>query len=442
MRLIVFIILFFISFFGSKAQSGITFFEFAEKIQSYFDDTMIGDVKAALPQGNDFTIWGWDVGDYSGDKINDLAFAIYIRGEKERKVKVFHFIDIDGYLRKVNEESYSFVEIPLEVGIVIKENKCFVTSKAKQYNWKMFSYNYENGVFSLVEEFETQRRGKITFEKSRNYRTLKCYERYLNTKDSKILYTNDYMLLPAYNRGRKIYKGESYDYSTSSINYVISGSYYWKGEEDFSIIPKANYDEQFLYLSINFRDDSVVPFICDTCKSDEVDILFDLNPYYKTDSSYIIDKNEKLSLSDIPERGIIKLKVNPGNFKEILPMVEVKSNELLDITQKAAIKLINASSNYTNNGYNIKLRIPFEFLTIDYNDIQKGDVNIGLVLTAQDIDNEFRPEEVTYLTNSNLNTSKPFTFGKLTFIPSTAKLNFSENILIDSLVKELNNYGF
>ena len=93
MKKIIIILIFVFSINNLFSQAGSHFYEFAEKLEQYFDKSLITDVKNALPQGSDYLIWGWDVGDFSGEKINDLAFGIVIKGEKKKKVRVYQFVE-------------------------------------------------------------------------------------------------------------------------------------------------------------------------------------------------------------------------------------------------------------------------------------------------------------------------------------------------------------
>ena len=115
------------------SQNGMTFEELNSKIATYFDEALIKDVQKLLPEGDNYRIWGWDVGDFSNDGYYDLAFAVRKFGVGNRKVDVYLFCDIEGYLVKVGQYEKDFFEIPLEVGIVIKDNVCYITQKEKQF---------------------------------------------------------------------------------------------------------------------------------------------------------------------------------------------------------------------------------------------------------------------------------------------------------------------
>lgn len=443
MKKTLLILLILLSFQTAQSQSGIYFYEFAEKLSSYYDKEMIDDVKNTLPQGSDFSIWGWDVGDYSGDKINDLAMAIYIKGDKKKRVKVYHFVDIDGYLSKVNEEFFDFVELPLEIGIVIKKNVCYVTQKNKQFHWKILGYQFDNGVFSLLDEYQTRRDGKFTLENYINYKTERGSEKILLTKDGSTQAENNYLALPSYNRGRKVYRGNSYDIYSNTIDYVLKGSYWWKGETDLSFNVKSGYDSEFLYFTVNVHDDAVVPSLCDTCTGDAVEIWLDLNKFYNKDLEYVSVESDKIKKAKLPETGIFKFNLALGDFKEVKPSVKLTTIENLDNAQKSAIQRIKVSTNFISDGYSMKVKLPLEILGLSTQAItDSSNTALGFTAVISDWDNEFRPEEFTQLATSAFNPLDPFTFGKLVIIPNGSNYGMSFNTLKNDIVKFINEYGF
>ncbi|MBK7185022.1 MAG: hypothetical protein IPH85_03700 [Ignavibacteria bacterium] len=74
-----------------SAQSGMEFDEFARKIDPYFAEDLIADVRSSMPQGSQYRIWGWDVGDFSGDGFYDLAMSVNILGTRKRECVVYLF---------------------------------------------------------------------------------------------------------------------------------------------------------------------------------------------------------------------------------------------------------------------------------------------------------------------------------------------------------------
>jgi hypothetical protein len=98
---------------------------------------------------------------------------------------VYLFADINGYLIKVGQFKYEYVEIPLEVGVAIEYGIVFITQKFKQFHWRIESYLLENGSLIKNSTFTTSRIGKLTNETSKNFYNLRNTERFLITQTGK-----------------------------------------------------------------------------------------------------------------------------------------------------------------------------------------------------------------------------------------------------------------
>ena len=72
---------------------GMSFNEFAPKLQKYFDNKLIADIQNELPSDGAYQIWGWDVGDFSGDGYYDVAFSVRYKSDKGKKIRAFMFAD-------------------------------------------------------------------------------------------------------------------------------------------------------------------------------------------------------------------------------------------------------------------------------------------------------------------------------------------------------------
>ena len=85
----------------------ITWDQLAELLDPYFAPELIGDVKAALP-AMPYDVWGFDVGDYSGDGYNDLIVSIRMKNDRSRDMKIYYLVDIDGIVELVRQETAQF----------------------------------------------------------------------------------------------------------------------------------------------------------------------------------------------------------------------------------------------------------------------------------------------------------------------------------------------
>jgi hypothetical protein len=252
------------------------FTELAKRIEPYFDKALILDVQGQLPQGSDYSIWGWDVGDFSGDGYFDLAISVKSASEKKRITQVYMFVDISGYLTKVGQYSYTYVDMSLEIGIVIKKDVCYVTRKNKQFDWLIIGYTFDNGSMIKLDEYSTSRVNNLTYESYRNYKTLKNTDKYLQTNSGKEEFFADYLRIPCYPRSRLIYKGYSSWAVSDNVDYINKGAYDWKGKKDCSFEVSSAYDDQFLYMTVSIDDESIVTQSCDTCPGDFIDVWFDI----------------------------------------------------------------------------------------------------------------------------------------------------------------------
>ncbi|MBX3044749.1 MAG: hypothetical protein KIT33_06255 [Candidatus Kapabacteria bacterium] len=440
----LFLILFFL-FLSSNifAQSGIKFPELAKRIDPYFDIALIEDLRKQLPQGADFNIWGYDVGDFSGDGYNDVAMSIRLSGDRSRRMHVYLFADIDGFLQKVGQFTYNFLELPLEIGVVIRGGKCFVTKKNKQYDWIMDAYSFDNGALLKSETFATRRVGDFTYEKVRNYVDLFGTDKYIRTRNGEEMFYRKYLMLPSYSRGRMIYKGYQAELYSDYVDYVHAGAYYWKGETDCSFRVASSHDDNFLYFTIDVADDIVVPQNCDTCITDMVDIWFDVNIAGVDNRFAEYQKDGIITFRTSAESGIYRLSINPGNYLEKEAWVKIATSDDVTPLQRAESKNIKAVSNLTDKGYVIKVRVPFAFLGYATNPVSENEaVEFGCTFVVTDYDNEFRPEEKTELSSSVFSPFDPSSYGSLVLVPQNQWYGESVNIYTEDIIKGLMEYGF
>ena len=442
MKKIYFILLLLISpeLFG---QSGIKFPEFTKRLDPYFDIAMVEDMRKQLPQGSDFNIWGYDVGDFSGDGHNDVAISLRLSGDRSRKMHVYLFADIDGFLQKVGQYSYDFVELPLEIGVVIRHNKCWVTKKNKQYDWIMDAYSFDNGALMKSETFATRRIGDFTYEKIRNFVDLYGTDKYIRTRNSEEVFYRKYLILPSYSRGRKIYKGYQAELYSDYIDYVHAGAYYWKGEKDCSFRVSSAHDDNFLYFSVDVNDESIVTQYCDTCITDMVDLWIDVNIATNENRFAEYQKDGKITFRTGTDNGIFRISVNPGNFLEKEAWVKIATSDDLSPIQRAESKNIKAISNLTEKGYIVKFRVPFSFLGFATNPVsEKENLELGCTFVITDYDNEFRPEEKTEIASSVFSPFDPSSYGSLILVPHNNWYGESMNIYTEDIIKGLMEYGF
>lgn len=429
----------------SYSQGGMRFPELSKKIEPYFAEELIRDVERQLPQGTNYSIWGWDVGDYSGDGFFDLALSVRLSTEKKRIVMVYFFVDIDGFLTQVARFPFEFVEMPLEIGVVIRDNTCFITQKNEQFNWFLQGYRFDNGSLLMLDKFHTQRLDNLTIEFYSNFYSLQNTKKYIITNTSNTIFEVNYLTVPSYSRGRLIYKGYTAEAESKIVEYVYDGAYHWSGPEDASYRIKSSYDEENLYLTITVIDDNVVPDRDEERFSDLVELWFDISGFSGLESRFTLPtKDKSLAFREVADSNIYSLKISPGDFLEKKAYVkEVKSTDELDNSQRAALNRIRAVSSLIADGYVLKLKIPFAIFgyeTLPFTDNEL--LEIGFTTVVYDIDNEFRPEEASKIATSAFNPQNPASFGSLLFIPDGQWYGTTHNIYRDDILKYLSELGF
>lgn len=424
------------------SQSGMRYSEFAKKLEMFYHTDLIADITDEMPK-TDFTVWGWDVGDFSDDGHNDIAFCIRRAGLKEKTVDVYIFADIDGFLVKVGQFEYEFVELPLEVGIAFKYGILYITQKFKHQHWKMISYKFINGSLSMYDEFLTLRQGRLTHEVCHNYYTLQSTEKYLNSVSGKVDFFADYITIPSYSRGRLIYKGITSEALVNSIEYVPVGAYWWKGEEDLSYTVSSAYDDNFLYFTINVKDDYVArPYNSRLTRGEEVEIWIDPTEYNSKNDRFAASRDEDLTYNNNLKSHIYKFDIVLGDFVNIEPIISISSTGELNPVQKIAAMNMNVVADLTETGYYVMFRIPFSVLDRQI-PVSEEMVEWGCTVRVIDIDNEFRSEEATILqTSTNFEDHNPSSYGSIVFVPDQLWYGETINIYREKIIQVLEEFGY
>lgn len=427
---------------AAHAQDPLSFQDFAARIDPYFAPELVQDVKEALPQAQ-FDIWGYDVGDFSADGNNDLVISVRQKNDSKKRMSVFFFVDDEGTLRLIKQTSVDFVELPIEVGVSISQGNAYMMHKLKEFKWEVYGFRFKSGVMMMVDKFTTDRQGALTYETYRNYQSLEGFERYLNTNTNDIAFRSDFLTTPSYERGRDVSTGYQSTTSASLSKYVQSGSYYWHGDADCSFDVRSAYDNDFLYLNIYVRDDSVIsPGINEIdSTADRLEIWLDM--YSLGDRFRNAHRTRDFRMKT--DSNIYAFSVTLGDFVDEQPRVKISTSNELDEEQTAAAKKIKTIAARADSGYSVKVRIPFRLLGFEHPplDDSGGLAEFGMTVVVHDVDNPYRTEEATTITTSqDFERTKPATFGAIVLIPPTRYYGEAVNIFIGDLKERLQEVGF
>ena len=439
MKKIIFVILLFIlaSSINVFAQSGIRYNEFIKKLERYFDSELIADITNEIGMV-DFSVWSWDAGDFSDDDINDVAFCIRRTGMKDKYMEVYLFSDIDGFLVKVGQFKIEYVELPLEVGVAIRNGAVYITQKFKQFHWKIVSYKLVNGSLIKYSDYTTSRIGKLTREIENNYVYLRNTERYLFTTSGKIDFLATYHTIPSYSRNRFIYKGITDTAYINDIMFCPAGAYWWDGAADFSFSVSSVYDNNFLYLTINVQDDTVAQPYSSIQNGEAIEVWIDPTNYTNGSDRFATGKDD-VTYKKMQQNDLYKIEIYAGDFINKEPtMTLIKTSG--DKTTKEEMNN-NVVANMTDNGYSVMFKIAFSSLGTS---VPRTDTMIewGMTVRVIDVDNEFRPERHTILQTSLFEERNPSSLGSIIFIPDNKWYGEAENIYTKKIIQALEEYGF
>ncbi|MBU3698629.1 MAG: hypothetical protein FGM33_01275 [Candidatus Kapabacteria bacterium] len=427
-----------------SAQSGMDFDEFKRRADPYFAEELLTDVRNAMPLGASYRIWGWDVGDFSGDGVYDLAVSLHVSGSRKRECLVYMFVDVDGYLVNISKMPFPFVDLPLEVGVVIRDTSCYVTVKRKAEDWSILGYRFREGAVVLVDQFVTDRIESMGHETYRSFQSLATRERFLR-KDDEAAHESEFITIPCYGRARQVFAGFVAEASVQDIDHVTEGSYWWTGENDVSFRTRMVYDDDFLYLRVQVRDSNVVTGWCDTCAADHLELHLDVTPAPEVGLSRYVNimNRTDVAVRHSSDTGLYTIMVRLGDFGDRLPRVVVRTTDDLDPTQNQARRLIRAVSARSKDGYVVKVRIPFVLLGYQKAPIdERKPTEFGCTVAIHDVDNEFRPEEHTVIATSPLKELDPSTYGVIRFVPDGVWYGESTNIYGEAVLNALRELGF
>jgi hypothetical protein len=380
--------------------------EFKKTLDKYFAKELIADITNQEPLISNYDIHSWDVGDFSGDGYTDLALVAKTSTDRGRQMTVLMFYDQDGYILKAGEFKRSYVELPLEVGVAIRNGAAFVTEKQKQYEWEIKGYSIIGGDLKLVEDFVTKSTSGVTEEISTGYYGRPSSVRYIGSADNDILFDYRYNVNDIATGSRSpIEKGNS-DIEVENVENILEGGYWWQDWDDLSYKVYFSTDSDKLYIKLEVKDDIVL----DQPYAESIDLYFAKG---KLDRIPIKKNGEyTLNIKDLETTGISVIPFdNP--YSGFVGYSENKSVNR-QIVQAYGVK--------TEQGYDAYISFALKNIGITQDELKKGD-EIYFYITVNDSDDPDNLDRVTKFGTAKSQTDNPLFWNTLIINPSPVDAN-------------------
>ncbi|MGD0339792.1 MAG: hypothetical protein ABSB78_13510 [Bacteroidota bacterium] len=432
----------------AQVELSISFDQFSQEVGNIFSPDQIAFVRERLPLQHD--IYGFAIGDFSGDYLPDLAISVRTKELKGKKMKVYYFVSDEEQLLEVRRNILEFYDVPIEIGFTIENGICYTTQKKGRNYWTIRGYTYREGNFFLVDSYESTRKyirgsggSEVGYETTTNYRTLSTSEHYYSLGGEQSYLDAHYYTFPAYPIERNIHPFLYYVVRDTAMKYIISGKEYWSGRFDAGFESAAFYDDAFLYVFAWVIDDTVETRSQQWEECDHVQLWFDLNETGKLTNSKTTTPNFRV----IPDDDVLMVAIAPGNSEEDQQRVKVifrsdtitqsVSEYLSQTVRQDAINEIRVLADRTIDGYALRIRIPFGL----FGGIERLHKPIGYSLVLHDVDGHDSTAQVTELATSLFREWNPSTFGVLRLMFDNNYYGEVIDLNMAEMIRKLSNVG-
>jgi hypothetical protein len=409
------------------SQSALTYSEFKKALLNYYEEDMIADLIKLKPEIESSQFWSWDVGDYTGDGYPDLAFVTKDKSVSGKNLTVTLVVDIDGYMVKVKEFKEKYIELPLEVGIAIKENTCYVTNKIKQFHWNITGWYVENGIFKQRSIYRTEKHTSVVTKESLiDFSKNLAEERIVHSSSGKVSQINRIQYYPLHTEYSQYQSGEVEKRTFPTIEYVETGAYYWKGEQDCSFKVQLTKNDEYLYGMIEVIDDSLVTDI-DLKSVDKVVCTFHV---FDTENDGVLRQFFKnIQNNSIQTKPLKSKKIeyvfNLGDFTTTQPTIQIPT------TTETTVDVLR-----TDTGYVLYTKIPLSEIIPDINKISE----LGFSISVIDADSDLFSEDVTTMSTEDYDDKTKIS--TLLLKPYQEIIQEYNNLYESSLLTNLKRYGY
>lgn len=456
-----------------------------DRIVGIFGEPLFTSLRDALPiRFDNQRVWGLAMGDFSSDGKTDLAISLYDVSTGGKTVVVHLLQNQEGKeFKEMFRKKYSYVETPIEVGLVSEGYILYIVQKPNDNNWIQEGYTVYAGDVITIDEFETRkielgaggsRTKPFGYELYRSYESLLTTEKFFDMKNSQQLLSSEYYSFPAYSRLRSVYPGYGKDMFDTSTNFIVKGGIHRKDEKDLSIEKAlAAYDDEYIYFSITVNDDQVWGGNDKMESNDRIALWFDM---YNGSNRFLSKgtKNSVTSFRTNADSTIYNIIFSIPDIMSRTPKLTLSSVANLTDAQQESGKLIRGlierdTAGRVVTGYTLKVRIPFTFLGLETNPItayeSRAAENVfdskdgkkkkphsmrdfslypkfGFSAVAVDVDDPTLPEEITMQATSDFKPNDPSSYGEMLLIPSGSFYGSVTPTYLNEITDQIQKAGY
>ncbi len=413
------------------ASDSLVYAAFAKQLRKRLTEEQVQSILSKLPEG--CKVFGFDIGDYSGDKNDDLVFSARSDENLRKEVGVYYFLNRGARFDLVKYTVKKYLSEPVEIGFSIDQGICSVTQKIGEYHWHIEGCRLDDMVFHQVTEWETQRlpRGTgfsgIGYETTLNFRSFRTTELFYHASDVKQLLKQEYLTVPIYPSGLRLPRCVPESVGDSTSQSIVRGSSSWFGIDDASFFIAGRYDSTTVHLRVSIDDDKLLS--SDSLESsDFLALAFDLSGKRKVDNYGTVRRTR--------EDGILSMLLRMGNGGSVPPKLVMDAATTEDM-EKIFWRVKCSVDQQTLGTSMVELEFPAEI----FERCRNGSA-CGFAAMYHDVDNPERVEWATDISTTGLfDPDRPDTFGRLLFIQGNENFLFVDDIRLADVVRKMEHDG-
>ena len=413
------------------ASDSLEFTGLAKALGGIFSQEKIATILSKLPPK--CKIFGYDIGDYSGDDGMDVVLSVMRDDAPRRTLDVLFFLNEGPGFRLLRSLQRRYVIEPIEVGFSIERGICHVTEKTGEYAWRITGYSAADGAFRRASEWTTDRMHvgdratNVGYERSFSYETLLAEEHYYGANSGKTFIRQKYYDLPVYPQDLSLPADMPETVGDSTGLMITRGGSSWYGPDDCSLFVSARYDSSSVQFRLRVHDDRLL-YHASADSADHLDLRFDLSGRNRV--------RPDGSLQTFAAETQFGLRVFMGDGERRTPTVELlEDNGGSVAVSDVAVTLQEAEGEYQT--YDFTLRVPLRLF-----ERQKRLRTAGFVCAYHDVDN---PHDLRWVsiaaTARAYEPGEPNSYGRLHFVADPAGEYEWEDLRVTVLAEALRRAG-